>query len=195
MDKTFICQQCHQNTEHYGLGLCKKCYMRQYRQNPEYKAKRAASERERRKSGKNREMEERRSKSEKRKSWRRKYQQGYYAENRERLIEYQREYRRRNREIVQEADRNRKRISREDRRQFSERDWHNVLTDHDWRCYYCGVDLYNPERDHKIPVTRGGRATVDNIVPCCHSCNCRKNDRTVDEYREFLQSIGETPRF
>ena len=40
-------------------------------------------------------------------------------------------------------------------------------------------------KDHKIPKSRGGRGQ-GNLVDCCWTCNCRKRDRTVEEYREYL---------
>lgn len=110
-------------------------------------------------------------------------------------MNYQKEYRRKNREKVQEADRKRKTILRGQRKDFSPRDWFEVLSKHGFYCFYCKKEIDDPEPEHKIPLTRGGVMSQENIVPSCHSCNCRKNDRTVDEYREFLIAIGETPLF
>lgn len=57
------------------------------------------------------------------------------------------------------------------------------------RCRYCGRAVNWRDRkgegggtyDHVIPITRGGKETVDNIVVCCRSCNSRKGARTPDE--------------
>jgi uncharacterized Zn finger protein (UPF0148 family) len=195
--RIIVCPKCQKTVEHYGNGYCKKCYMRIYRNNPEHKKKHAEYEKKRRKiySDVYKEHDKKRNKTQKRIDWARKYGPGYYKKNREALLLYQRNYRKKNKEKIREADRLRKRIQREDARNFSLRDWHNVLDIYGWKCYYCHKDLDNPEKDHKLPITRGGRATIDNIVPTCHACNCRKNDRTIEEYREYLISIGETPLF
>ena len=48
------------------------------------------------------------------------------------------------------------------------------------RCAYC------PERgttwDHVVAITRGGRTTPGNVVPCCPSCNSRKRNRDHEEW-------------
>lgn len=48
-------------------------------------------------------------------------------------------------------------------------------------CFYCGRDAET--HDHFIPRTRGGGNEADNLVPACFSCNSRKHNRTVEEYR------------
>jgi 5-methylcytosine-specific restriction endonuclease McrA len=45
-------------------------------------------------------------------------------------------------------------------------------------CIYCGEG--KPlTRDHKIPLSRGGTNSIDNIVPACRSCNSRKGTRLL----------------
>jgi hypothetical protein len=48
------------------------------------------------------------------------------------------------------------------------------------RCWYCDEEMH-PFRtftiDHERPVSRGGGDELDNLVPCCKSCNSRKRDR------------------
>lgn len=50
----------------------------------------------------------------------------------------------------------------------------------DGLCWYCLSKLH-PFRtftiDHERPVSRGGPDDLDNLVPCCKSCNSRKRDR------------------
>jgi 5-methylcytosine-specific restriction endonuclease McrA len=62
-------------------------------------------------------------------------------------------------------------------------------------CAYCGVADKPLQRDCVLPLSRGGRYTLDNIVPACRSCNTSKcNDevtswlrrKRLDE-RTFLQ--------
>jgi len=43
-------------------------------------------------------------------------------------------------------------------------------------CHYCGskVGIKNLTMDHVIPLSRGGRSTKGNLVPCCKQCNTAK---------------------
>ena len=54
-------------------------------------------------------------------------------------------------------------------------------------CAYCGI-LLDSEIciDHIIPRSRNGKDTVENLLLCCRSCNSRKKNRTLEEYRSFL---------
>jgi 5-methylcytosine-specific restriction endonuclease McrA len=56
----------------------------------------------------------------------------------------------------------------------------------DHKCEYCGCDG-RLGLDHVIPFSRGGGNTIDNVVPCCPSCNFEKNDKTPEEYQEYLK--------
>ena len=47
-------------------------------------------------------------------------------------------------------------------------------------CAYCGVTGTPLQRDCVLPISRGGRYTVDNIAPACASCNASKcNDEVT----------------
>ena len=58
----------------------------------------------------------------------------------------------------------------------------NDLTDQQWLalqqawggCAYCGATGVVLQRDCVLPVSRGGRYTLDNVVPACRSCNTSK---------------------
>ena len=58
-------------------------------------------------------------------------------------------------------------------------------------CYYCNqkVDYANLTMDHIIPLSRGGRSTRDNLVPCCKQCNTRKKSSLPIEWDEYLESL------
>lgn len=77
------------------------------------------------------------------------------------------------------------------------------LTDEQWSalqeawggCAYCGATGTALQRDCMLPISRGGRYTLDNIAPACASCNASKcNDevtgwmrrKRLDE-RRFLE--------
>jgi 5-methylcytosine-specific restriction endonuclease McrA len=62
------------------------------------------------------------------------------------------------------------------------------LTDEQWTafraawggCAYCGATDKPLQRDCILPISRGGRYTLDNVVPACPSCNTSKcNDEVT----------------
>lgn len=66
---------------------------------------------------------------------------------------------------------------------------------HGDQCCYCKTTMVfksqpaalgiKPERatiEHILPLSRGGTHTFDNVTLACHSCNVRKNSKTVDEW-------------
>lgn len=62
----------------------------------------------------------------------------------------------------------------------------NDLTAAQWRtlaeawggCAYCG-SAGSMQRDCILPVSRGGRYTLENVVPACASCNASKHNNEV----------------
>jgi 5-methylcytosine-specific restriction endonuclease McrA len=51
-------------------------------------------------------------------------------------------------------------------------------------CAYCGVTDKPLQRDCVLPISRGGRYTLDNIAPACGSCNASKcNDEVTSWLR------------
>jgi len=47
-------------------------------------------------------------------------------------------------------------------------------------CAYCGTIGVPLQRDCVLPISRGGRYTLDNVVPACRSCNASKcNDEVT----------------
>ena len=56
------------------------------------------------------------------------------------------------------------------------------LTDAQWTalleawagCAYCGATERPLQRDCVLPISRGGRYTLGNVVPACRSCNTSK---------------------
>ena len=60
-------------------------------------------------------------------------------------------------------------------------------------CHYCG-DRFPPREltmDHVVPLSRGGRTTRSNVVPCCKSCNDRKKYLLPLEWEAHLRRLGE----
>lgn len=59
--------------------------------------------------------------------------------------------------------------------------WRQLLEWFDHRCAYCLDKAPGLEMDHVIPLSRGGKHELSNIVPACERCNCSKNDKTLLE--------------
>ena len=84
------------------------------------------------------------------------------------------------------------------------------LTDEQWAalmdawggCAYCGGDGAALQKDTMLPISRGGRYTLTNVVPACRSCNASKCNTEVTTWlrrkkldeRAFLVRHGEVLR-
>ena len=49
-------------------------------------------------------------------------------------------------------------------------------------CAYCGATEVALQRDCVLPISRGGRYTLDNVVPACGSCNASKSNGEVTSW-------------
>lgn len=66
--------------------------------------------------------------------------------------------------------------------------WRSVGIDPD-RCHYTKWPLGGVfEADHLVPIARGGRNTMDNIVPCLPAAKQIKGHRTAQELLAYLDS-------
>ncbi len=65
----------------------------------------------------------------------------------------------------------------------SERDWLRMVTIYGGCCAYCGGQFDDLHMDHVIPLVRGGRHAIGNVVPACSSCNFSKNARLLADWR------------
>jgi 5-methylcytosine-specific restriction endonuclease McrA len=72
-----------------------------------------------------------------------------------------------------------------------DRNGRGTLTAEEWqvlcsawggRCAYCSCDPQRPVIEHVVPICRGGRTTLENIVPSCNPCNRRKGTKSLDEF-------------
>lgn len=66
----------------------------------------------------------------------------------------------------------------------------------DRRCAYCLAPLPLPElqAEHVVPLSRGGRNDVGNLLPSCGPCNVDKGRRTLPEWRVSREARGLQPR-
>jgi hypothetical protein len=49
-------------------------------------------------------------------------------------------------------------------------------------CAYCGAADRALQRDCVLAISRGGRYTLDNVVPACRSCNTSKCNEEVTSW-------------
>ena len=75
------------------------------------------------------------------------------------------------------ARRRRRRMQRADN-DLSDEQWETLLRA--WGgCAYCGAVDVPLQKDCVLALSRGGRYTLDNVVPACRSCNASKSNAEV----------------
>jgi len=59
-------------------------------------------------------------------------------------------------------------------------------------CYFCGRHVRPSEltMEHKVPLSRGGRSTRENLVPACKECNNKKKYLLPMEWEEYLKKLA-----
>lgn len=86
---------------------------------------------------------------------------------------------------------------------------HQICERDDWRCRYCGRQLFcgtcEPARarsqgkaiwatrDHIIPRSRGGTGAAWNLAACCPPCNRNKADKLPADYTPPKVSLKKIP--
>ena len=63
------------------------------------------------------------------------------------------------------------------------RDWMRLVDRYRGRCAYCDEVAEPVTMDHVVPLSRGGRHSIGNVLPACKQCNQRKNARLLIEWR------------
>jgi len=67
------------------------------------------------------------------------------------------------------------------------------------RCVYCGDRLSPFDKrgytyEHVEPQALGGGHEIDNLYPCCKSCNSSKGKKTLEEYRDYVKEKRGLPK-
>lgn len=130
------------------------------------------------------------------------YRKRYYAANREKVVEKSRVYRSENlqkcraRELAYQKTEKGKMVAKNTthRRRAAKREG-TVTTEQlltlkakaKGRCYYCCRKSKNLTIDHIVPLAKGGRHDLDNLVMACGECNRRKSDK---DPLAFANSLG-----
>lgn len=124
----------------------------------------------------------------------------YHQEHRDIQLQKQRDWRQAN--LEQERIRNKEWvINNRAKYRASQSDYRNriigdgtvtkqVLIDlyNQIQCKYCKEDIPEELRtiDHVVPMAKGGKHTITNLVMACKSCNSMKKDMTVEEFLSRL---------
>ena len=116
---------------------------------------------------------------------RKAYAREKYWEDPQKSIEYSRTWRRENPHRRRVQGERRARLMRENPGfvPFGNDEWIRMKNRHGGKCFYCG-DVALLTMDHVIPLARGGRHAIANIVPACKPCNSSKHDSLLVEWRQ-----------
>ena len=107
-------------------------------------------------------------------AWNRKNRES----NRARSLRWQRE----NPEKVAESARRRRAVKcNSDVRKVSDGDLRRLVGRFRGLCAYCQARPWK-HFDHVIPLSRGGRHSIGNLLPACQDCNQQKHAKTVMEW-------------
>lgn len=192
-------------------NTCTKCRYAQQAKNPS-STKEARAEQHKRSYAKNRDkiLERNRKWNEANPDWHKDYVRRWRKANHERCLEVDRKWREANQEKVRMAQKKSYLKHQERRAEMSaiqratrasyESDNHTISELHAYwrangidpkRCTYCDAwhtkwanNWKRSQGDHVVPLSRGGKDFVENIVPCCLSCNSSKNCRIL--YEEWI---------
>ena len=96
----------------------------------------------------------------------------------ERARERVRRYRRENREWYLEQKRKRRRLELRAEGSHSKEEFQELKKKCGYRCVLCGKKK-KLQRDHIVPLCKGGSNYISNIQPVCASCNSKKWTRVI----------------
>lgn len=76
----------------------------------------------------------------------------------------------------------RARLRGADTREVPHRDWQRLVNRYGGLCAYCRKQAA-AHQDHIIPISKGGRHSIGNLIPACGPCNRSKRDRLLIVWR------------
>ena len=177
VDVRILCSECKESKRAFATGLCGACYARTYRkENPE-----KIAEHVRRSYVKHKPEKVLYQKKRRVDNWEavRTIERASARNHRSTRNIYQRQWRQANPELMRAAKRRRAALMRHSPiRGFPRRLWLTLLEKYQHRCAYCGAANVKLTMDHITPLSKGGQTILENIVPACLSCNCKKHTKT-----------------
>lgn len=70
--------------------------------------------------------------------------------------------------------------------EISDVQWLRLVEAWENQCAYCHEER-KLTQDHVVPIVRGGKHTIENVVPACRGCNAKKSDL---ELEDALRRLG-----
>lgn len=60
------------------------------------------------------------------------------------------------------------------------------------QCHYCRRPISPKEltMDHVVPISRGGKSSKANVVPCCKECNNAKKQLLPIEWETYIKKFN-----
>lgn len=105
----------------------------------------------------------------------------YRTNNPEKVAFSAKSYRQRNPELMRLKSHRRRMLQKNNSFIVTKKDVLRVLSN---VCFYCGSNKFI-ELDHVIPISRGGKHSISNLVPACRPCNASKGARFITEWRKL----------
>lgn len=99
-----------------------------------------------------------------------------------------REWKRNNKERAVVLQQKRKATQKGNGGSFSVEEWTCLKNMFGNYCLCCGRRDMVLAVDHVIPISKGGKNTVDNLQPLCTSCNSKKRTKIID-FRPFYRLL------
>jgi 5-methylcytosine-specific restriction endonuclease McrA len=77
------------------------------------------------------------------------------------------------------------------RKQFNQKERHEVWQKYSGRCAYCGIKITvkNMQIDHIKAVIFGGTNGIENLNPACKDCNLYKGASSIETFRAFTKQM------
>jgi len=118
----------------------------------------------------------------------------YYARHREQHKAVMAAYHRAHPEVLRAKSNAYRARARSAEGQFTSAEWRALVESYGGKCAYRG-EAGPLQVDHRTPLTRGGKNSIDNILPACRKCNTEKGQLTEEEFRARLaaESAAITP--
>lgn len=60
----------------------------------------------------------------------------------------------------------------------TQKEWDDLVKKYGGKCAHC-KQKKKLTKDHIVPLTKGGRNTIDNLQPLCGPCNASKGNRVI----------------
>ncbi|MFI2081428.1 HNH endonuclease [Streptomyces rubiginosohelvolus] len=119
------------------------------------------------------------------KAKRKAYAKAQYWANRDARVLYSRAWRAANRDLrrLQHENRRARKIGNPGSVAISTRDWIRLCRRYAGACAYCGMTPAKLVMDHVVPLSKGGRHGIGNVLPTCATCNGSKSAKLLAEWR------------